>query len=113
MKTYVIEYADDLKHVTSKWLVLDKRQKGGIYYGFETKKDALKFAYNVITKKYLDRKDRSTMGLLKLIKMPLNIKNPVEWNIGWYKGYPAYYADDLWAAGFYRIMSDGTVKMWD
>ena len=110
METYIINYADDLKYVKSKWLVRDIRQKGNINYGFETKKDALKFAYNLITKNYQNKKNGNIIGLLKLTKMPYDPKNPIVWEIGWYNGHPAYYVDDYWVKGFYRIMSDGSVK---
>lgn len=112
METYIINYADDLKYVKSKWLIRDKRQKGNVYYGFETKKNALKFAYNVVKKKYADRKGNNVMGLLKLTKMPYDPKAPIEWDIGWFKGYPTFYADDYYAKGFCRIMSDGSTKWW-
>ena len=113
MRTYIIDYAEDMKYIKDKWIVHDKRAKSGVYYGFETKTDALKFAYNILMKKYQSKKDHNIMGLLKLTKMPYDPKKPIEWDIGWHNGYPTYYPNDYWAAGFYRIKSDGSVKLID
>ena len=88
---YIIEYADDLDTIASsdRWLVKDIRD--GKYIGFSTRQSALKYTYTQLKKKYSDRADRGTMGLLRIYDMNTRSKsNPFSpvYHVGWRNKVP-------------------------
>ena len=103
MKTYVISSNDDLRFVTEKWLIHDVRGRG--WYGFDTKEQAMRFAYKVLTKNYKERSKGNVLGLMRMYKMPFKIGDP-GFLFGWYDGHPCYEG----YMGINRILSTGKTK---
>lgn len=88
---YTINYSDDLKKVaySERWLVRDPRKDKWV--GFSTRQSALKDAYTKLKKRYSDRAERGTMGLLLIYDMdtrtPSQPFSPSYW-VGWQNKVP-------------------------
>ena len=104
---YILEYREDFKKVKERWLIHDKRSD--VYLGFSTRKSALKYAYDLLKKKYPNEAKRGHLGLITLADMEKLLKS-IHYSsnqLGWFNHNPVMVTPQ---GDVLRIYSDGEVK---
>lgn len=109
MRTYILEYGEDWKKVKEEWVVHIKGANE-TYFGFDTRKAALRFVYNRLRTQFSSVRNKNKIGIISIIQKS-HLDQP-RLQCGWYHGHAAYSKE--YSSGIhdiFRIYSDGTSRM--